>query len=164
MLLHGSFFCFLMSSYKKKCYGSFRSHRELTVFICRWHAVTLKMSSFMSCEVLLSAAETLNWDERSAGADCQFAKRDTFKLIFFFLLERNCICVTQTCGMGFGRWWVLNTSCPGWRYKTLSKSRQLSSTNAWKINSTLINEKKMSEECSWHDPILDVKNNAITHC
>lgn len=83
---------------------------------------------------------------------------------FFFLLERNCICVTQTCGMGFGRWWVLNTSCPGWRYKTLSKSRQLSSTNAWKINSTLINEKKMSEECSWHDPILDVKNNAITHC
>lgn len=119
------------------------------------------MQLLWKCQVLCPVKF---WDERSAGADCQFAKRDTFKLIFFFLLERNCICVTQTCGMGFGRWWVLNTSCPGWRYKTLSKSRQLSSTNAWKINSTLINEKKMSEECSWHDPILDVKNNAITHC
>lgn len=153
-------FVFLMSLYKKMLWVIPES--LLSLFV--GDIVTLKMSSFMSCEVLLSAAETLNWDERSAGADCQFAKRDTFKLIFFFLLERNCICVTQTCGMGFGRWWVLNTSCPGWRYKTLSKSRQLSSTNAWQINSTLINEKKMSEECSWHDPILDVKNNAISHC
>lgn len=102
MLLHGSFFCFLMSLYKKKCYGSFRSHRELTVFICRWHAVTLKMSSFMSCEVPLSAAETLNWDERSAGADCQFAKRDTFKLIFFFFWRETAYVLLRHVGWDSG--------------------------------------------------------------